>query len=60
MEIDKMKAIIEAILFASGRPVEIKELISDKLADIEVDVTGLNDEDATTRIVDAIYGYYGL
>ena len=28
MEIDKMKAIIEAILFASGRPVEIKELIS--------------------------------
>lgn len=28
MEIDKMKAIIEAILFATGRPVEIKELIS--------------------------------
>lgn len=28
MEIDKMKAIIEAILFASGKPVEIKELIS--------------------------------
>ena len=28
MEIQKMKAIIEAILFASGRPVEIKELIS--------------------------------
>ena len=28
MEIDKMKAIIEAILFASGRAVEIKELIS--------------------------------
>lgn len=28
MEIDKMKAIIEAILFATGRTVEIKELIS--------------------------------
>ena len=28
MEIQKMKAIIEAILFASGRHVEIKELIS--------------------------------
>lgn len=28
MEIDKTKAIIEALLFACGRPVEIKELIT--------------------------------
>lgn len=28
MEIDKIKAIIEAILFSCGRPVEIKELIT--------------------------------
>ena len=28
MEIDKLKAIIEAILFACGRPVEIKELMA--------------------------------
>lgn len=28
MEIDKMKAIIEAILFSAGRPVETKELMS--------------------------------
>lgn len=28
MEIDKLKSIIEAILFACGRPVEIKELIT--------------------------------
>ena len=28
MEIDKIKAIIEAILFSCGRPVEMKELIT--------------------------------
>lgn len=28
MEIDKMKAIVEAILFSAGRPVEIKEFMS--------------------------------
>lgn len=27
MEISKLKAVIEAILFAAGRPVSIKELI---------------------------------
>ena len=27
MEIEKVKSIIEAILFAAGRPVSIKELI---------------------------------
>ena len=28
MEIDKMKSIIEAILFSAGRPVEVKEFMS--------------------------------
>ena len=27
METEKVKSIIEAILFAAGRPVEIKELV---------------------------------
>ena len=41
MEIDKMKATIEAILFACGREVEIKELVS---------ALEINEEDLITII----------
>lgn len=64
MERDKMKAIIEAILFSAGRPVEAKELMAsleicfDDLAVImEEMIEDYNKKDRGIQIVKTEYSY---